>query len=307
MRHLTAAAILTVLSAACSHMEMIEEEFSPPPAPANGMQIRLKEVKNLQPGTSYEYCTWTDQITTTELNVKAMQGFQTKIGHHVIMFYTTKMQPAGTTRECSEEDMASFRFAGGSAGEGAEAVVPGNLVYKIPKGVQLVVNHHYLNASQNVMTGESALNIRFVDPGVPTVTAGHLAFVNTELRIPVGKSSMDISCNLKRDEKVWRLIPHMHRWGQTTRIDIVVGGVAQKVFDLAWQDDFTFHPPEMVWPLEKPLDMKAGDQVKVHCEWDNTTDKPMTFGMEMCVSFGNTINAENRENIACDNGEWVEF
>ncbi len=307
MRRLTAVAVLTLLSAACSHMEMIEEEFSPPPAPENGMQIQLKEVQGLQPGTSYEYCTWTDQITTTELSVKAMEGFQTKIGHHVIMFYTTKMQPPGTTRECTEMDMASFRFAGGSAGEGAESVVPGNLVYKIPKGVQLVVNHHYLNATQNVLTGKSALNIRFANPGTPQVTAGHLAYVNTDLRIPVGKSSMDILCTMKRDEKVWRLIPHMHRWGQTTRIDIVVGGVTQRLFDLPWQDDFTFHAPEKTWPIEQPLLMKAGDQVKVHCEWDNTTDKPMTFGMEMCVAFGNTINAEERENIACDNGEWVEF
>lgn len=306
MRHLTAAAILTVLSAACSPMEMVEEELMLPPAPANGMQIRLKEVPNLQPGTSYEYCTWTDQITTTDLDVKAMQGIQNKIGHHVVMFYTTKMQPPGTTRECTEEDMASFRFSGG-AGEGMEDAVPGDLVFRIPKGVQLVINHHYLNASQNVLRGQSALNIRFADPGQPRIPAGNLAFVNTELRIPVGKSSMDILCTMKRDEKMWRLLPHMHRWGQTTRIDLVVGGVAQKVFDLPWQEDFTFHAPVMTWPLDKPLSLKAGDQVKVHCEWDNTTDKPMTFGMEMCVAFGNTINAENRDNIACDNGEWVEF
>lgn len=307
MRHLTAAAILTMLSVACSHQEMIAEEFSPPPAPANGMQIRLKEVKNLQPGTSYEYCTWTDQITTTELSVKAMQGFQTKIGHHVVMFYTTKINPPGTTRECTEEDMASFRYVGGAEEEGVEYVAPGDLVYKIPKGVQLVVNHHYLNASQNVMAGESALNIRFAEPSAKNVAVGHLAFLNTELRIPTGRSSMDVVCTMNRDEKLWHIIPHMHRWGSTTRIDFVVGGAVQKVFEQAWQDDFTFHPPAVDWTLEKPMLLKAGDQVKVHCEWDNTTEKPLTFGMEMCVAFASTINSENRDNIACDNGEWVEF
>lgn len=298
---------LCALAGACAPTKPAVEEFDPPAAAANGMQLRMKEVQNLHPGTSYEYCTWTDQITQKDLEIKSMQGFQTKLGHHVILFYTSKTLPPGTTRECTDEDMASFRFAGASGGEGIESVAPGDLVHHVPKGMQLVVNHHYLNASQEMATGESALNIRFADPGVKSVRAGSLAFVNTELKLPPGRSTMDFSCTMTRSEKIWRMIPHMHRWGTYTSVDIVRAGKAERMFDQKWDESYTFHPPEYNRPLDQPMELGVGDQVKVHCEWDNPTSKPLTFGMEMCVAFGNTINAEQRENIACDNGEWTAF
>ena len=40
---------------------------------------------------------------------------------------------------------------------------------------------------------------------------------------------------------------------------------------------------------DPPFSVAAGGGFKFTCEWNNTTGKQMTFGMEMCVAFAQTI------------------
>src|SRR5262245_31636354 len=95
-------------------------QFKPGPAPlsSDGFQVLLPPVKDLMPGQSYEMCTWTEHILDQDVEVKSTESWQTEVGHHVILFYTTKHQPVGTTRLCTDDDMATFRFAVGSGAEG---------------------------------------------------------------------------------------------------------------------------------------------------------------------------------------------
>src|SRR5438552_1491321 len=91
------------------------------PPPTNGIQILLPIVRDIQPGTDNEICTWTDTFVDHDTDVQAVQGFQAPAGHHLILFSTTTHQPANTTRRCSDDDMSTFRFAAGAGGEGNEA------------------------------------------------------------------------------------------------------------------------------------------------------------------------------------------
>ena len=280
------------------------------PAPKNGFQLILPIVRGLEPGSSHEICTWTDRTLDQDVFVKSVKGFQTETGHHAILFSTKTYQTPGTQRECTDDDMATFRFAVGSRGEGQENVAPGDLVYKIEKGAQIVVNHHYLNASPKVHDAQSALNVVYAEAGTPRTLSGALAIVNTKLKIPPGKSSMDIKCTLPREILAWSIIPHMHRWGVRERVELVSAsdGKVTQLFDVTeWDDSFTFHPPEIARDPSNPFVMKKGDKINVHCEWNNTTEKSLTFGNEMCVSFAQTVDKENIGNIACDDGEWTDF
>src|SRR5207244_2997884 len=126
-------------------------------------------------GESYEYCTWTDKILESDIYLRGAQGFQSKTGHHVILFYTMNPEPAGSTRVCTDEDMGKFRFAVGTGGEGVTNVLPQDLALYIPKGAQLVMNHHYLNASDKVMEAQSAINIQLAEPGKKYTRAGAAA------------------------------------------------------------------------------------------------------------------------------------
>jgi len=81
------------------------------PKPTNGYQIILPIVKDIQPAQDTEYCTWTDLILDHDIDIRAIQGYQTLGGHHVGLFSTDKHQDPGTTRKCTDDDMATFRFS----------------------------------------------------------------------------------------------------------------------------------------------------------------------------------------------------
>src|SRR5678815_351529 len=184
-------------------------------------------------------------------------------GHHVILFYTLDKQPPGTQRICTDSDMASFRYLAGSGTNGEVNEAPGSLVFRIPKGAQVVVNHHYLNATDNVMRGQSVVNINYADPGNYT-PAGNTAFLDSTIQVPPGESSYEHSCTIDRTMKLWYLIPHMHQWGKHITVDVTRSGETERMFDLEWDDSFTFHPPELKLDPAEPMVVNPGDKVTVH-------------------------------------------
>ena len=278
--------------------------------PDNGFQVILPIVKALQPGADTEMCTWTDLIVDKDTDVRAVQAFQTTGGHHVSSTRRRRCSRAGTTRVCTDDDMATFRFSAGSGGEGqyGKNEAPADLVYRVPAGSQIVLNHHYINATPEVRDAQSAMNIWRADPNMTYRLSGSLAVVNTALDIPPGPSTMDIHCTMPRDFKAWYLIPHMHAYG--TRITITHGTPAgsETLFDVQqWSPAYTFHPPELRKDPDAPMVFAQGDTLNVHCEWNNTTANPMTFGLEMCVGFSEFVDDQALGNLACDAGKWTDF
>ena len=277
-------------------------------APEHGMQVISPIFEPIMPTTDYEVCTWTDKITTEVTDVKWTKGFQTEPpGHHVILFYTTEKQPAGTQRVCTDTDMATFRFLAGNGGNGEKNEAPGNLVYRLPAGAQIVMNHHYLNATDDVLRGQSAVNISFAPPG-DWIPSGNTAIVNTDLEVQQGVTTQTMHCDIENELKMWYLAPHMHRWGKSTTVDVTVGGVKTRAFDLPeWNEAWTFHPPEIRKDPADPMILKPGDSIDVSCTWNNTEGRVLGFGFEMCVAFGQYVDDKGTGNIACNHGDWIPF
>src|SRR5256885_3539500 len=142
-------ALVLTLVAGCSTSSASKVETLPDltleAKPPNGYQVILPIVRGLVPGADNEYCTWTDLVADHDIDVRAVEAFQTIGGHHVVLYSTAKLQAPGTTRVCTDEDMTTFRFSAASGGEGqvGKNEAPGNLVYRIPAGSQIVLNHHY--------------------------------------------------------------------------------------------------------------------------------------------------------------------
>jgi hypothetical protein len=282
--------------------------LKPEPAAANGFQIVLPKISGIKPGNDYEYCTWTDKILDEAIDIKAAKGFQSETGHHVILFYTMSPEPPGTTKICNEEDMGKMRFAIGTAGEGVDNVMPGDLVMHIPKGAQLIANHHYLNPSPHEMEAQSAINVTLADKATKHTRSGAVAWVDTTLRVAPGRQTFEMQCKMTRQMKLWMMQPHMHRWGTHITVDRVRKDKSgERLFAVDWTEEYTFHPPEIRRDPRDPLVLEKDEEIKVRCEYNNDAGKDLTFGLEMCVAFGQTVNAEMANNIACDQGEWVEF
>jgi hypothetical protein len=121
---------------------------------------------------------------------------------------------------------------------------------------------------------------------------------------------LDISCNINKDYPAWTWLPHMHDLGTHIKIDHISGGVTTNLFDIDWDPSMTFHPPTSTADPTTPHVFKAGDQVKVHCDFmANPAGTDVTFGREMCLMFAATVNSidEAAPSIACDAGQWGTF
>jgi hypothetical protein len=286
--------------------------FKPGPAPAagQGYQIVLPVVTDIPAGGSIEYCSWSNVILDKDEWFKSSQGWQTETGHHVIVFYTMNPQPAGQSRVCTDADMASFRFAISSIGEGVDQdnVLPGDLAVHIPKGAQLVVNHHYLNATaKTVAEAQSAVNVNTIQQTASTIEASSLAFVDTAMSIPPGLASVDVNCTIMQDFATWYFIPHAHNWATHVTVDHISGTTMDRLFDVDWEAGYAFHPPTITHDPTQPYMLHQGDQIHVHCDYNNTTNAPLTFGAEMCVSYAQTVDKAQVGNMACDQGQWGPF
>jgi hypothetical protein len=274
--------------------------------PANGFQVVLPIVKGIAPQASEEWCTWTDHVAEHDLDVQEVDSFQSKTGHHVVVFYTERPQPAGTTRKCTDDDMASFRFVSGG-GEGAAAKLPGNLVARVPKGAQIVANHHYLNAGVDTVDAQSAVNVRFADPGAAVTRTSAATWLDTQMRATPGRSTYDVHCTMKQSLSLWRLQPHMHAWGEHILIERTRAGAVDRIVDLDWDPAFVFHAPVMTRDPATPYELLPGDEIHVQCRWNNTTGHDLPFGLEMCVAFGQTVDGAGVGNLLCDGGNWGTF
>jgi hypothetical protein len=284
--------------------------FHPGAVPANGYQVITPIVHDIQPGGSYEYCTWTDVVLEQDIDVRATQGIQSVSGHHTVLYYTKVLQPAGLQRICQDADMATFRFGLAAGGEGTSAVdtLPGNLAVHIPKGSQLVVNHHYLNPTAQVIAeAQSSMNVFVANPGEHVVRASSLAFTDTSMVVPTGQASVDVTCTINRSFATWYFIPHMHAWGKHVTVDHITASGTKSLFDVQWFPEYAFHPPQMREDPSQPYMLTPGDQLHLHCDYDNTTGKALPFGTEMCVAFAQTVDPTDVGNMACDRGKWGPF
>lgn len=289
--------------------------FNPGPAPesSKGLQIITPIVNDIKAGASDEYCTWTNVVLDHDIWIDASEGFQTETGHHVILFYEPNPKPP-TTRVCNFEDMAEFQFgmpASGGPGSGMVSL-PGNLAIKLPAGSQIVVNHHYLNAtSQDVAQAQSAINVYYADPSVPHTTSSSMTILNTSMSIPTGSSKYTIDCTVNQAYSSWEFFPHMHNWG--THITITdtpaATGTPKQLVDMDWQPDYAFDFSSVATTNSPstPFMFNPGDKIHVECDYLNTTGSALTFGNEMCVLNAFTVDSKNLGDWDCNGGTWSKF
>lgn len=285
----------------------------PPPDPSQGFQIITPIVTDIEPGASDEYCTYTNIILQQDVWLDATEGFQSETGHHIILYYGTDPQPVGTGL-CTNSAMAEFNFgmpAAGGAGS-QKFSMPGNLAVHLPKGAQLVVNHHYLNASATaVAQAQSAINVYYADPTVQHTLSSAMIILDTSLTVPVGSSTYTIDCTVNQPYASWMYFPHMHNWG--THITVTdtpaATGAAKQLISLDWDPSYSFDPTPIATTSDPstPYMFNTGDKIHIECDYFNNTGSEMTFGDEMCVFGAFTVDTNSVGNMECDRGQWGSF
>jgi hypothetical protein len=199
--------------------------------------------------------------------------------HHMVLAQTLAPEPDGTF-ECPVFFKPTWipLFANGTGG--AELSVPSGSSFPLPKGTQVLVQLHLLNASEADATGELKIHLRKVARTADE--SGIFAFGTTDVTLPPKQStSIHNDCTIDGDVDVFALFPHMHKLGKSLKFE--VGPDADHLETIFSVDQWNF---DKQFIAAKPVKLHAGDFTRTTCTYDNTTDKEVVFGEstfnEMC-------------------------
>lgn len=281
-------------------------------APENGFQMHSNG-RWIAPGTDVEYCevitlpgTPDDVYYVDRLEV-AMHPWS----HHVII----EAAKVGSEADGRMKDGLSVPCISGESayGNGLVDVIGAQAPYNqidLPDGVgriytggqKVVVDYHYFNPTLDYIPARHAINFHLVEKENVDHIAQTWGFYNFFIfTMPGTQSKFAAECTFKKDVMLYSLTRHTHRWGTDFH-------VWHKGGELDGQHLWTSKDWELEvdYVFDEPVLIPAGQGFTFQCEYDNTTDEILKFGVkatdEMCILFGIAWSPDglNLSNQSCD-------
>jgi hypothetical protein len=166
-------------------------------------------------------------------------------------------------------------------------------------GQKLSFDYHYFNISDGPVMARAALNMHLVEEADVVHIARQFGFYNLGISTPSGESrSFTKACTFTGNVVVWSLTRHTHKWGTDFSVSWEKGANdGQHLWTSTdWETDTNFLMPG------GPLTMNAGTGFEFTCEYNNTTDGTLRFGVnatdEMCILFGTYWKVNESDNTA---------
>jgi hypothetical protein len=275
-------------TAACSNPGGGTSSNGPPPLPCTPDQkLRPASPGSIDHSTIDQYyCYGVDIPVTSDRHVIAIGPHldNKAVLHHLLLFQSnTSVSPQATS--CSGTGVSQYRLYGGWApGDG-------NVILPEPAGVRETSTTHWmvqvhLNNTKGLPTQSDSSGFDFctTDKLRPN-DAEVMAFGTINISLPP-RATVDIGCDflaLGGGVHIFGMSPHMHRLGKSMTTSIIRGGTEIPLANVsAW--DFNAQSEYQV-----NADIQAGDVIRNHCVFNNTTDQTVTFGEntsnEMCFDF----------------------
>jgi len=272
--------------------------------PKTDLEVPLfTDIVDIEPGDDVTFCTFTDYIVDEPTIFGETYGAQSPTGHHAILQYATTPQEPHTG-PC--KDMDGPIMLGGTGGKAIAdtPTLPENYGVEVPAGAQLVINHHWINTTEDTVPGQSMVLARKLARGGNTVMAGSLPMLGLGWNIPaMGQLEYSTECTYSEDVNYVLALGHMHEWGEHISIDVKrASGETESLINEDWTPEAaTTAGGGTIFSLDEPYVINKGDTVRLTCKWENDTAEPLGFPREMCIFFGYTIDA----NYFCANGTWL--
>jgi hypothetical protein len=176
---------------------------------------------------------------------------------------------------------------------------PPGAALKIPKGSKLVSTIHLLNATDNPVHLEPKIELTTIPQKDVTTLLAAMAFEDHALGLPPQKQSrFSVTCDLQPewnilygqgtvdapspDFSVYYALAHYHVLGTGMTVEMVrPDGTATTMYSVDQQIG-----DSLGQTLDPPFSMTGYSQVRFTCDYTNTTDQTITWGLgseEMCV------------------------
>lgn len=310
--YLTVISTIAVTTACASSTEASRDPrliagFDPPAPAAGEMRVVAPPVRAIPPGADVTYCTYIENPFTTPVDVVQSLGHQSSSGHHaVLMEVVGTNEPVGASHECTEKDMQTARFlAGGSdAAQDSSFRIPEGIGFRIAPSARLMVQTHWINATDAPIDGQAAFNLKVTKPRAEHQIAQLFTIGNTMFTLPMGLGSTSAECTIQQEMNVFTLGGHMHYYGAHAKVTHTPMGAADAavLWEYDWSPEYESNPPRTNFTTANPMVYRAGDTLRVECDYDNTSGRPLPFPSEMCIAFSYAYPMTNQ--IDCMDGVW---
>lgn len=313
------ACLLLLAIAACASDDPDDDGLLAPPPPGRGVQLTMRH--QIAPGVEGEWCQFV-RASDEALWVERDEVRFTAGSHHFLLYETaydaiptaTDDGVAVDTRgvfDCSDGPTAGWsitRLVGGSQNGTGDSLLafPDGVAMPVRAGAVLLMNAHYLNASDQPLEPEVRINL-WTRPQAEVAIEGDLLFLyNPVIKVAAGGGGRARwRCPVHADITIANLQSHMHRRGVGYRASIEGGAVLYQTD--RWQDvPVERYQPGVVVP--------AGARLDYQCDYQNAEDRTVYQGArstdEMCMLIGSYYPADPRTAHCQDagggaGGEWV--
>lgn len=303
---------LSVVAALCACVEtppaadgpVVNHATPPDPAPAEGEGVRLVMPPSVVPAGKEVMTCWTpDWVPDEDVLLEGFDSFQGGGGHHLIAFMSAIPRQPGEVFDCTSlETMTTIRpLAVPSGGDGAGlSVLPEGAVVRIPADTIVVMQSHYVNATEDDVEVKDVADMHFTQEIGDRVEAGYFTLSHNGIDLGDGESTISTECTLGERRQLASLLGHMHEWGKSIVVERVRDGVVDELYRVdEWTAEYRDLPPVTMYGLEQPEVLEPGDVFRVTCTFDNDTGAPLRFPGEMCVAFGAYFPADEAGFILC--------
>jgi hypothetical protein len=281
--------------------EMQPPQMLPMPRPPSehplGKEVTLRlEPFDVQPGTERQVCKRFNLPRDAPMEVVRLSSTMVGTSHHLNVYKVLgsgAAAPVDPSRavvyDCppAAEQLAggAAYFYGASSPEKHFDTPPG-VVFHMPPGQQIIVEHHVINASPRVMKGEASFTLTAIMPGGRVEHHADVMWMgNWYFYLPPRqRTSSTARCVFPYDVEVFGLWSHFHSLGVNFTMDKWTPQGRTRIYE---SQDWA-HPVYL--PKAPPLLIRAGEGIEWTCTWNNTRDRAVGPGREstdeMCIAFG---------------------
>lgn len=295
----------------------IEDELLAPPPDGQGVQFRM--TTSIPAGVEGEWCQFV-VAPAAPMRVQRDEVRFTEGSHHFLLYETSYPaiptqtddgRPVDTSGvfDCSSgptDGWSVTKLVGGSQnGEGDSMLAfPAGVAMPVRGGAVLLMNAHYVNATDRTLTPEVRINLWTADDA--PIDGDILFLYNPVIKVPaMGAARARWQCPVHRDISLANVQSHMHRRG----VGYAASIAGQAPF---YENDRWERVPVRVF--DPPLAIAAGSAFDYHCDFDHGEDRTVYQGTrstdEMCMLIGSYWPADPRISNCLDaeggmGGTWI--
>lgn len=276
-------------------------EFKPLAAPENGVQLHLPPFE-IQPNSEREIFVVHPLNNPDDVFLERVQ-IAMKAGSHHFLLYTFEddTPPASLPEPYEYRDLhdgaGQYVFEtlrtqfyhlpiAGSQWPFFDFSLPPGVAMRLPKNTLLDLNSHYVNRTNQPVTGEVYTNLHFADPAEVEHEARLLSLNNFSIALPAEKvTTLEKDFIFSERTHIVQLVSHAHRLMVEFRAEMIGGARDGELIYVAYDWE---HPP--ILRFDPPLVLERGEGFRLETTYDNWTDQEVNFGLlstdEMMILFG---------------------